>query len=288
MNHNEQDRSGAVDAARQRYGFGLSWLILMLTLPPFVYYLWICATFYEGALVLPSGTPGWLEFWSHVSPPTGKAALIYAVWFLLQAVLQQYAPGRSVEGMPLPDGRRLEYRMNGMLSFLVTLGLVAGLLTLGWIDATLLYDELGPLLTVVNIFAFAFSGFLYVWGLRGAAWERPTGRPLYDYFMGTALNPRIGSFDFKLFCEARPGMILWLLLDLSSAAKQYQGTTNGDHSFVHTRIGYHSSGFFKNLLAPPVPCPSASHQDHAPVWQVTSPPRVRSTDARHSGRFGRQ
>lgn len=222
MNHNEQDRSGAVDAARQRYGFGLSWLILMLTLPPFVYYLWICATFYEGALVLPSGTPGWLEFWSHVSPPTGKAALIYAVWFLLQAVLQQYAPGRSVEGMPLPDGRRLEYRMNGMLSFLVTLGLVAGLLTLGWIDATLLYDELGPLLSVVNIFAFAFSGFLYVWGLRGAAWERPTGRPLYDYFMGTALNPRIGSFDFKLFCEARPGMILWLLLDLSSAAKQYQ------------------------------------------------------------------
>lgn len=220
MNHLERNPTGVVDAARQPYGFGLSWLILMLSLPPFVYYLWICVTFYRGTLVFPYETAAWLEFWSHVSPPTWKAAGLYGVWFVWQAALQHYAPGRSVDGTALPDGRRLTYRMNGLFSFLVTLGVVAGLLALDWIDATLLYDELGPLLTVVNIFAFAFSGFLYVWGLAGAEWERPTGRPLYDYFMGTALNPRFGSFDIKLFCEARPGMILWLLIDLSIAAKQ--------------------------------------------------------------------
>jgi hypothetical protein len=36
------------------------------------------------------------------------------------------------------------------------------------------------------------------------------------------LNPRLGNFDLKLFCEARPGLILWVLIDLSLAAKQYE------------------------------------------------------------------
>lgn len=40
--------------------------------------------------------------------------------------------------------------------------------------------------------------------------------------MGAALNPRIGEFDLKLFCEARPGLILWILINLSFAAKQYE------------------------------------------------------------------
>jgi len=74
----------------------------------------------------------------------------------------------------------------------------------------------------VNIFTFTFAGFLYFWGLKGADWEQPTGRPFYDYFMGTALNPRVGSLDLKLFCEARPGMVFWMLMNLSMAAKQYE------------------------------------------------------------------
>ena len=42
-----------------------------------------------------------------------------------------------------------------------------------------------------------------------------------DFFLGAWLNPRIGRFDWKLFCDARPGLILWVLLNLSIAAKQY-------------------------------------------------------------------
>jgi len=222
MNDQDLRQNSAVDAVRQKYGFGLSWLVLMVTLPPLVYYLWICVTYYQGELVFPSGTAAWLQFWSHVSPPTWKAASLYGAWLLGQAALQVWAPGPTVQGMELPDGSRLDYRMNGMFSFLLTLGVVAALVALGWLDATVLYDQLGPLLTVVNIFTFAFAGFLYFWGLKGADWERPTGRPFYDYFMGTALNPRIGSLDLKLFCEARPGMVFWMLMNLSMAAKQYE------------------------------------------------------------------
>jgi protein-S-isoprenylcysteine O-methyltransferase Ste14 len=49
-----------------------------------------------------------------------------------------------------------------------------------------------------------------------------TGNVFYDYFMGTSLNPRNGSFDWKLFCEARPGLIGWVAINLSIAAKQYE------------------------------------------------------------------
>lgn len=39
--------------------------------------------------------------------------------------------------------------------------------------------------------------------------------------MGRELNPSIGSFDIKTFNELRPGLILWMLIDISAACEQY-------------------------------------------------------------------
>ena len=50
------------------------------------------------------------------------------------------------------------------------------------------------------------------------------GNWVYDFFIGRELNPRIGGFDLKVFCELTPGLIGWLLLDLGFAHKQYQMT----------------------------------------------------------------
>ncbi|XP_060014696.1 delta(14)-sterol reductase TM7SF2 isoform X11 [Lagenorhynchus albirostris] len=41
------------------------------------------------------------------------------------------------------------------------------------------------------------------------------GNPIYDFFLGRELNPRICSFDFKYFCELRPGLIGWVLINLA-------------------------------------------------------------------------
>lgn len=41
------------------------------------------------------------------------------------------------------------------------------------------------------------------------------GNPIYDFFLGRELNPRIHSFDFKYFCELRPGLIGWVLINLA-------------------------------------------------------------------------
>ena len=50
---------------------------------------------------------------------------------------------------------------------------------------------------------------------------------LYDWFIGRELNPRIivpilGEIDIKVFCELRPGMLGWVLLDLAFIARQYK------------------------------------------------------------------
>jgi delta14-sterol reductase len=39
--------------------------------------------------------------------------------------------------------------------------------------------------------------------------------------MGRELNPSIGSFDIKSFNELRPGLILWVLVDISMACEQW-------------------------------------------------------------------
>lgn len=38
------------------------------------------------------------------------------------------------------------------------------------------------------------------------------GNAIYDFFIGRELNPRIGTFDLKYFCELRPGLIGWVCL----------------------------------------------------------------------------
>lgn len=71
------------------------------------------------------------------------------------------------------------------------------------------------------------------------AWVRPSHRRdcrwsgsfFYDLFMGVELNPRLGSgacaFDLKLFCNGRPGIAAWTLINAAFAAQQYR-----DHGHV--------------------------------------------------------
>ena len=49
-----------------------------------------------------------------------------------------------------------------------------------------------------------------------------TGHVAYDFFMGHQLNPRIGSFDLKYFCELRPGLIGWAVINVAMMMKQYE------------------------------------------------------------------
>jgi delta14-sterol reductase len=51
-----------------------------------------------------------------------------------------------------------------------------------------------------------------------------SGIAVYDFFMGRELNPRpLGkhsTFDLKYFCELRPGLIGWCVLNFGMLCSQ--------------------------------------------------------------------
>jgi hypothetical protein len=201
---------------------------LMLFLPLLAYYLWWCVAYRDGALSIPGA-----GFWQALPPPTAGSLLMLGGWLLFQALLQVQAPGRIVEGTPLHDGRRLRYRINGWSAWWVTIVVLAGVVGAARLVggpaaalevATAPAELFGPLMSSANLLTLAFAAYLYRRGLRHPddGTTRVTGRVLHDYVMGTSLNPRWRELDWKLFCEGRPGLIGWVALDLSLAAKQYE------------------------------------------------------------------
>jgi protein-S-isoprenylcysteine O-methyltransferase Ste14 len=123
----------------------------------------------------------------------------------------------------LADGSRLKYRINGWFSWWFTWAALAAGAVLGLYSPASIADQIGPLLITVNIFCYVLC-FCFYWNRKrfGMQQERITNNVIIDFWLGTALNPRIGDFDVKLFFEARPGLIAWVALDLAFAAKQYQ------------------------------------------------------------------
>jgi Delta24(24(1))-sterol reductase len=171
-------------------------LFLLAALPPLVYYFWICLQYFGGRLVFP--TPGLLHYFPR---PTATSAGILASWLVFQALLQIYAPGQWTEGMPLPggSGARLHYKMNGWVSWWITWIVLAAAMAVGAIPPTLLADQFGPLMTTANIFTFVFCVYLYRRGKAADRAGRITGNAVEDFWLGKELNPRLGTFDLKLF-----------------------------------------------------------------------------------------
>ncbi len=195
--------------------------LLLIALPPLTYYMWMALEFNQGALFIPATAAEWSTWLSRVAPPTPLAIGIWLGWFGFQVLLQIYAPGKWVEGAELKDGTKLKYKMNGWFTWWFTWTVLGGGVALGLYPATILADNFGSLMTVVTIFAFSLSFYLFRYGRKNPKGEQISGGAGYDYFMGTSLNPRIGNFDWKLFCEARPGLIGWVAINFSLAAKQY-------------------------------------------------------------------
>merc|ERR1719271_1403266 len=75
------------------------------------------------------------------------------------------------------------------------------------------------------IFSLVLSVWLYVRSFRpGSLLAHDSGNIFEDFFMGRELNPRTGVFDWKQFCELRPGLIGWVVLNYGMAAKQHATT----------------------------------------------------------------
>jgi delta14-sterol reductase len=93
------------------------------------------------------------------------------------------------------------------------------------------------LLTTNILISYIMATYVYVLSftvkhpkdpnMRELAAGGHSGNMLYDWFIGRELNPRVtlpifGEVDIKAWCELRPGMLGWIILDLAFIMQQYR------------------------------------------------------------------
>lgn len=92
------------------------------------------------------------------------------------------------------------------------------------------------LLTASILISYSLATFVYVRSFSVQAGNKEnrelaagghTGNLLYDWYIGRELNPRvvvpfIGEIDLKEWCELRPGMMGWIILNCAWCAQQYR------------------------------------------------------------------
>ncbi|KAL6788798.1 ergosterol biosynthesis ERG4/ERG24 [Trichoderma sp. SZMC 28012] len=221
------------DGASDEFEFGGSIGVasLMIGFPLIMWYMWIGATYYDGSLPYPESNQSWFEFGQHLCQlvylgayPTAKAWATFWIFFIMEAVMYCYMPGVSSYGRPLrhEGGKRLPYYCSAYTSFYATLAIAAALHITGLYPLYTLIDEFGSIMTVAILSGFINSFIVYFQAIVRGRTHRLTGYPIYDFFMGAELNPRIGILDFKMFYEVRIPWFILFLITCSVGARQYE------------------------------------------------------------------
>ncbi|CAF3566956.1 C-24(28) sterol reductase [Fusarium graminearum] len=233
------DYSGEVE-----FGGSFGTAAMMTLFPVLMWYMWIGATYYDGKF--PSRTEGqsWSEFGAHLANlvytgafPRLQVWAWYWSYLIVEGAFYCLLPGVWGYGKPLPHegGKQLPYYCNAYWSLYTTLACLAGLHYSGIWPLYTAVDEFGPLLSVAILSGFLVSIVAYFSALWRGKQHRMTGYPIYDFFMGAELNPRMfGILDFKMFFEVRMPWYILLILSLGTAARQHEqyGYVSGEVWFL--------------------------------------------------------
>lgn len=144
-------------------------------------------------------------------------------------------PGVMGQGKPLlhDGGKQLPYYCSAYTSWYATLAIAAALHVTGIFPLYTLIDEFGSIMTVAILSGFLNSIIVYVQAIVRGRTHRLTGYPIYDFFMGAELNPRIGILDFKMFYEVRIPWFILFLITASVATRQYE-----NYGYVSVEVGF--------------------------------------------------
>lgn len=233
-------------APDQPIDFGGSWgtSAMMLGFPLLMWYMWIGATYYDGGVPRPAPGESVVEFVKRMGHlvyegafPHLQAWVIYWTFLVVQVVFYLYMPGIYAKGKPLEhlDGKQLDYYCSALWSWWTSIILAGVLHVTGLFPLYTLLDEFGPLMSVAIISGFLVSIVAYASALLRGAQHRMSGYPIYDFFMGAELNPRMfGWLDFKMFFEVRLPWFILFFISLAAAARQYDryGYVSGEVGFL--------------------------------------------------------
>ncbi|KAI0283992.1 ERG4/ERG24 ergosterol biosynthesis protein [Russula aff. rugulosa BPL654] len=168
-------------------------------------------------------------FWWKLWDP--KAFAIYYSWYAFCLVTWAILPGDWVQGTQLRNGKYQQYKINAFSTCLMALGLTTGYIVRFGVESfTFFYDHWVGFVSAALSMSFLQGVLWYALSFQEGkllAVGGNSGNFIYDFYIGRELNPTVGSLDIKSFNELRPGMILWLLIDISMACAQ--ATRLGGH-----------------------------------------------------------
>ena len=229
-----------------KFEFGGSWGVsaMMVGFPILMYYMWIGATYYDGKFPTPEKGQSFVDFAKHMGElvyegayPSLKAWAIYWTFGVFEMACYCLLPGIYTYGKPLPHegGKQMKYYCSGVWSFYVTILATVALHLSGIFPLYTILDEFGPIMSVAIISGWLVSIVAYFSALYRGAQHRMTGYPIYDFFMGAELNPRMfGILDFKMFFEVRLPWYILFLVSCAAATRQYEqfGYVSGEVGFL--------------------------------------------------------
>ncbi|XP_074541822.1 delta(14)-sterol reductase LBR isoform X2 [Halichoeres trimaculatus] len=208
----------------------------LLFLPAWVLFVILQVNLADPSLAnFPPPLPPIEDFWD------AQALGFVVLWILFQALLYILPVGKLSEGMPLRSGERLKYRTNGFFAIVVS-SVAAAVAVHQGVDLTYIHSRFLQLAVASFLISVLLSVYLYVRS-RYATPERlalggNSGNVVYDFFKGHELNPRIRDFDLKFFCEMRPGLIGWCLINFAMALAEmkYQGLDAPSYSMILVNV----------------------------------------------------
>jgi 7-dehydrocholesterol reductase len=199
-------------------------LFLITVCPPTTVLLWIITVGYGGSLTRFFREISWDGLVARLPSPTLAAAAILGVWMTLQLVLLKVLPGKTHLGPFTPMGNRPAYRLNGVLTFIVTHALLyVAAYPLGLFSPTIVYDHFGEIVITLSSFALLFCAFLYAKGVLAPSTTDASrsGNLVFDYYWGVELHPRLLGVSMKQLFNCRFAMMGWSVILCSFAAKQH-------------------------------------------------------------------
>eukprot|EP01105_Mastigella_eilhardi_P001809 TRINITY_DN1217_c0_g3_i1.p1 TRINITY_DN1217_c0_g3~~TRINITY_DN1217_c0_g3_i1.p1 ORF type:complete len:464 (-),score=75.04 TRINITY_DN1217_c0_g3_i1:27-1370(-) len=182
------------------------------------------------------------------SPKAWAIVLVYAA---VQGALMRVIPGPAFLGPKCQKtGHVPVYKLNGRLSILASIVLffVFGI----WLEIfnpASVVDEYPYIVGVCNIVAVSSNVILYFKGLYfpSPGDSGTNSSPIFDYYWGTELYPRVLGWDIKQFCNSRLSMQAWFFFSYCAAKWQYDHYGFVSNSML-VSVALHSAYMFNFLF----------------------------------------
>ena len=207
-------------------------LLLILICPPAIFLFWYTNTALDGSFIELGQKISQNGLWSTIQIAWGPyffgsplAWKLIGSFAIFQLLLMKYLPGKVFKGPITPAGNIPVYNANGPAAYALTLFLFCFLsFQMGFFSPTILYDHFPEILGALNLFSFCFCIFLTIKGSLAPCTKDSgaSGNPIFDFYWGTELYPRVFGWDVKQFTNCRFGMMSWALFIISFGAKQQE------------------------------------------------------------------